>query len=102
MCGDLEENIRLGEVFLSFPGHSYCFKVCDNINFLSIVGKELEQKARAVKMQEETFLREERRACAWRGGCCGEVRPHLDVCVFGETLRHACVGISVLHIAGVS
>ena len=25
---------------MSFPGHSYCFKVCDNINFLKTWGQD--------------------------------------------------------------
>lgn len=61
----------------------------------------MKQKARAVKMQEETFLREGVGRVPGEEAVAG-VRPHLDVCVSGRTLRHACVGISVLHIAEVS
>ena len=56
-------------MFLSFPGHSYCSKVCDNINFLSTVGKELETESNSGEDAGRDVLKRRRRSCAWREGC---------------------------------
>ena len=68
---------------MSFPGHSYCFKVCDNINFLSIVGKELETESKSGEDAGRDVPKRRRRACAWKGGCCGGAATSRCLC-FGE------------------
>jgi len=67
-------------VFLSFPGHSYCFKVCDNINFLSIVGKELETESPSGEDAGRDVPKRRRRACTWREGCWGAAAKSRYVC----------------------
>ena len=70
-------------MFLSFPGHSYCSKVCDNINFLSTVGKELETESNSGEDAGRDVLKRRRRSCAWREGCRGCVARSICVCVRG-------------------
>ena len=79
-------------MFLSFPGHSYCSKVCDNINFLSTVGKELETESNSGEDAGRDVLKRRRRSCAWREGCWGCVARSRCVCVCGEDSEECVCG----------